>query len=198
VTVSLRPARHDRGDALAYAAYLNTAADGLFDSLFGGDWRQVVAHVALVPGHQLSMDNVVIAELDGRIVGSCSGGGDGPIPVGLLVRALGWRVPRAVLVWLAGAPTTLWLTKREPGDWYLQSIAVDAEVRGGGVGSALLDDALDRARAAGARRMVLDVRVGNDTAQRLYEHMGMRVLGTSPGPTLPGVDRVNRMGIDLA
>jgi ribosomal protein S18 acetylase RimI-like enzyme len=198
VTVSLRPARHDRGDALAYAAYLNTAADGLFDSLFGGDWRQVVAHVALVPGHQLSMDNVVIAELDGRIVGSCSGGGDGPIPVGLLVRALGWRVPRAVLVWLAGAPTTLWLTKREPGDWYLQSIAVDAEVRGGGVGSALLDDALDRARAAGARRMVLDVRVGNDTAQRLYEHMGMRVLGTSPGPTLPGVDRVNRLGIDLA
>lgn len=196
MAVSLRPARQDRGDALAYADHLNTAADGLFESLFGRDWRRVVAQVALVPGHELSMDNVVIAEVDGRVVGTCAGGGDGRIPTGLLVRALGWRVPRAVLVWLAGAPTTLWLTRREPGDWYLQSLAVEAGARGGGVGSALLGDALERARAVGARRMVLDVRVGND-AQQLYERFGMRVIAQSPGPTLPGVPRVRRMAIDL-
>lgn len=74
MAVSLRPARYDEGDAQAYATYLNTAADGLFGSLFGGDWRRVVAQVALVPGHELSLDNVVIAEVDGRIVGSCAGG----------------------------------------------------------------------------------------------------------------------------
>jgi ribosomal protein S18 acetylase RimI-like enzyme len=197
VNIVLRPAHSEPGDAQAYANYLNTAADGFFGRVFGGDWSRIIAQVALVPGHELSLDNVVFAEVDGRTVGSCSGGEDAPIPTGLLARALGWRVPRAALVWVAGFPTTAWLTKREPGDWYLQSLAVDADMRGTGVGSALFADAVARARAAGARRMVLDVRVGNDRAKRLYGHLGMVVIGRSPGPTLPGVHRVERMGLAL-
>jgi ribosomal protein S18 acetylase RimI-like enzyme len=197
VSIVVRPAHPDRRDAQAYAQYLNTAADGLFADLFGSDWRRVVEQLAMVPGHELSLENVAIAEVGGRIAGSCAGGQDMSIPVGLLIRALGWRVPRAALVWTAGFPTTAWMTRREPGDWYLQSIAVDADTRGTGVGSALFYDALERARAAGAVRMVLDVRVGNDAAKRLYERLGMRVIGRSPGPTLPGVHRVYRMGIDL-
>ena len=197
MAVSLRQARRDRGDALAYATYLNTAADGLFEALFGRDWRATVAEVALLPGHELSVDNVVIAEVDGRIVGACAGGCDAPVPLRQLAGVLGWRAPRAVMVWLLGAPTTLWLTRREPGDWYLQSIAVDPAVRGSGVGTRLFGDALERARGAGAQRMVLDVRIGNDTAQRLYERLGMRIIASSPGPTLPRVDRVHRMAIDL-
>lgn len=197
MSLRLRPARPDQGDAQAYATYLNTAAHGFFGELFGRDWRSVIADVSMVSGHELSLANVVIAEVDGRIVGSCAGGEDAPIPLGLLVRSLGWRTPRAAAVWAAGFPTTAWLTKPEPGDWYLQSIAVDADMRGTGVGTALFADAVARARAAGARRMVLDVRVGNDRAKRLYEHLGMVVIGRSPGPTLPGVHRVERMGMDL-
>lgn len=197
MNIVLRPAHSEPGDAQAYATYLNTAADGFFARVFGGDWSRIIAQVALVPGHELSLDNVVFAEVAGRTVGSCAGGEDAPIPTSLLARALGWRVPRAALVWVAGFPTTAWLTKREPGDWYLQSLAVDADVRGTGVGSALFADAVARARAAGARRMVLDVRVGNDRAKRLYEHLGMVVIGRSPGPTLPGVHRVERMGLSL-
>lgn len=91
----------------AYAGYLNTAADGLFAELFGGECRRrIIAQVAMVPGHELSLENVVIAEVDGRIVGSCAGGQDTSIPVGLLARALGWQAPRAALVWMAGFPTT--------------------------------------------------------------------------------------------
>ncbi len=197
MNIVLRAARPEPRDAQAYATYLNTAADGFFARVFGGDWRRIIAQVCMVPGHELSLDNVVIAEADGRIVGSCAGGEDAPIPTGLLARALGWRVPRAALIWIAGFPTTAWLTRRESGDWYLQSIAVDADMRGAGVGTALFADAVARARAAGARRMVLDVRVGNDGAKRLYEHLGMVVIGQSPGPTLPGVHRVERMGMDL-
>ena len=194
---TLRPARPDERDARAYATYLNTAADGFFAELFGAEWRRIIAQVALVPGHELSLENVVIAEVDGLTVGSCAGGEDAEIPLGLLVRASGWRTIRAAAVWIAGYPTTSWLSRREPGDWYLQSIAVDDEARGAGVGSALFADALARARAAGARRMVLDVRVGNDGAKRLYARLGMRVIATSPGFVLPGVHRVHRMGIDL-
>lgn len=197
MNIVLRAARPEPRDAQAYATYLNTAADGFFARVFGGDWRRIIAQVALVPGHELSLDHVVFAEVDGRVVGSCAGGEDAPIPTGLLVRALGWRVPRAALVWMAGFPTTAWLTKREPGDWYLQSIAVDEDMRGTGVGSALFADAVARARAADACRMVLDVRMGNDDAKRLYERLGMVVIGRSPGPTLPGVHRVYRMGLAL-
>ena len=57
--------------------------------------------------------------------------------------------------------------------------------------------AVARARAADACRMVLDVRMGNDDAKRLYERLGMVVIGRSPGPTLPGVHRVYRMGLAL-
>ena len=95
-----------------------------------------------------------------------------------------------------GGPTA-WLSRRDPGDWYLQSIAVDAPSRGSGVGSALFADAVQRARTSGAKRLVLDVGVGNDGAKRLYERLGMRVIGRSPGPTFPGVHRVERMGINL-
>jgi len=197
VTATLRPARFDERDAQAYATYLNAAADGFFAELFGAQWRRIIAQVALVPGHDLSLDNVVMAEVDGRTVGSCAGGEDAEIPLGLLVRASGWRAIRAAAVWIAGFPTTSWLSKREPGDWNLQSVAVAPDARGAGVGAALFADALGRARAAGARRMVLDVRVGNDGAKRLYERLGMRVMGTSPALTLPGVHRVHRMGIDL-
>lgn len=197
MTVALRPARHDEGDALAYAGFLNTAAGGFFTQLFGGSWRRIIARVALVPGHELSLENVVFAEVGGRAVGSCAGGAQGSIPAGLIVRAAGWNAVRAAGVWVAGLPTTSWLTKREPGDWYLQSLAVLDDQRGDGVGTDLFADALARAQEAGARRMVLDVRVGNDGAQRLYERLGMVVLAESPGPTLPGVHRVRRMGIDL-
>ncbi len=197
MTVLLRPAGSSRADAMAYAWSLNEAADGLFAELFGRDWRRIIADLSLVPGHELSLEHVVFAENEDTVLGACSGGATSPIPTGLLVRTLRWRVPRAAAVWVAGFPTTAWLLKRTPGDWYLQSIAVTRQARGQGVGSMLFSNAVDRATAAGARRMVLDVRVGNAGAQRLYERLGMRVLAESPRPTLPGVHRVRRMGLDL-
>ena len=197
MTVLLRPAGSSRADAMAYAWSLNEAAHGLFAELFGRDWRRIIADMSLVPGHELSLEHVVFAEDGDTVLGACSGGATSAIPTGLLVRTLGWRVPRAAAVWMAGFPTTAWLTKRTPGDWYLQSIAVTRQARGQGVGSMLFSNAVERATAAGARRMVLDVRVGNAGAQRLYERLGMRVLAESPRLTLPGVHRVRRMGLDL-
>ncbi len=50
----------------------------------------------------------------------------------------------------------------------LQRVAVDASCRRGGHGTALLDEAVRRARASGADRMLLEVREDNAAALGFY------------------------------
>ena len=66
------------------------------------------------------------------------------------------------------------------GDFYVQSIAVDKELRGDGVGSILMDSAEERARASGSTRLSLDVAAKNEGARRFYERRGMTVESQWP------------------
>lgn len=59
--------------------------------------------------------------------------------------------------------------------WHLQFLAVDAQIRGRGVGYLLLKDSLDRARSAGYARVCLDVYDGNP-AMGLYQRCGFKVI----------------------
>ncbi len=54
---------------------------------------------------------------------------------------------------------------------------VDPDVRRNGIGSRLIDAALDWARAAGAKQAELWVTVGNDAAERLFEKSGFAATG---------------------
>ena len=65
-------------------------------------------------------------------------------------------------------------------DSEVMTVGVAAASRGRGVGAALLTDLLDRARAARARHVFLEVRSGNDAAQRLYRRAGFAEIGTRP------------------
>ena len=60
-------------------------------------------------------------------------------------------------------------------DFYIQALAVDRELRGQGIGSALMECIEDRARGRGCRRLCLDVAAKNKGARRLYERRGMTV-----------------------
>ena len=66
------------------------------------------------------------------------------------------------------------------GDFYLQAIAVDKELRGDGVGSVLMDSFEERARASGSTRLSLDVSAKNEGARRFYERRGMTVESQWP------------------
>ncbi|HKG13883.1 MAG TPA: GNAT family N-acetyltransferase [Pyrinomonadaceae bacterium] len=55
-------------------------------------------------------------------------------------------------------------------------LAVVPERRGRGVGRLLMRALLEKARAAGVRRLTLEVLAGNTAARRLYEGAGMRVV----------------------
>ncbi len=60
---------------------------------------------------------------------------------------------------------------------HLTTIAVRAADRGKGYGELILVHALERAIERGAATMTLEVRVGNDVAQRLYYKYGFDVVG---------------------
>jgi GNAT superfamily N-acetyltransferase len=62
---------------------------------------------------------------------------------------------------------------RAGGDCLLEDLFVDSSARGAGLGRALLDATIERARARGCRRLELDVNEANATALRLYESAGL-------------------------
>ncbi|MGA5816391.1 GNAT family N-acetyltransferase [Kitasatospora sp. NPDC094028] len=60
----------------------------------------------------------------------------------------------------------------------IQGLAVDAAVRGRGVGRRLVEEACEAARAEGARKLSLRVLGWNAPARRLYESCGFVVEGS--------------------
>jgi len=67
------------------------------------------------------------------------------------------------------------------GESHLLNIAVHPARRGRGIGRALLSECIRRAAGAGASRVFLEVRAGNEAAQRLYRSMGFGFRGIRKG-----------------
>ena len=66
-------------------------------------------------------------------------------------------------------------------------LVVDRAARGRGIGELLVSACLDRARAAGKRRMVLSTEPGMRTAHRLYERLGFTRLPERDWSPMPGI-----------
>jgi len=90
-------------------------------------------------------------------------------------------------------PQSLWRVALEDGvvagygggwvtgdEWHLLNLATHSAHRGRGIGRALLDELLKRARDLGAPKATLEVRPDNLPAVRLYESMGFRAIGLRP------------------
>jgi GNAT superfamily N-acetyltransferase len=70
---------------------------------------------------------------------------------------------------------------RAGGDCLLEDLFVDGAARGAGLGRALLEATLDRARTRGCRRVELDVNESNDPAVRLYGSFGFSATANPYG-----------------
>ena len=80
--------------------------------------------------------------------------------------------------------------------FYVESIAVDADIRGLGIGGKLMAEAEARARELGLPLLALDVIGDNHGAIRLYERLGYRIVKTTRGflvKYVTGSDEVHRM-----
>jgi len=90
----------------------------------------------------------------------------------------------------ASAPAGVCQLRYRYGLWYdapdcwLEDMYVDAEARGLGVGRALGEGAIERARERGCRRVQLDVNEANPAALALYRRLGFDSIQDPPGGRL--------------
>jgi len=179
----LRPAKPTAEEGRAFARYLDTAAEGFFGFMLGRDSAAIIARAYIQPAHDLSYQNVNFAERDGGIVGMVSGytaEQHRRSPKHVLKQAAGPLNLRYRLVSTLFAPLMRIIDSTADGDFYLQAIAVDEEVRGARLGSRLLDAIAEQARAAGSTRLALDVSGGNTHARKVYERRGWTVASRWP------------------
>ena len=182
-SITLRAANPTLDEGRVFARYLDEAAEGFFRFMLGRDAGDIIARAFVVPGHDLSHQNVTFAERDNVIVGMVSGytaEEHRRSSLRPLKQAAGRHHLRMNVVLILCAPALRIIDSVADGDYYLQAIAVDKELRGEGIGSFLIDSLEERARASGSTRLALDVSVKNESARRLYERRGMTVESQWP------------------
>ena len=182
-SINLRAANPTLDDGLAFARYLDEAAEGFFRFMLGHRAGQIIATAFAQPDHDLSYQNVTFAERDNVIVGMVSGytaEQHHRSSRQSLKEAAGRSNLRMRIVLTLFAPLIRIVDSIEDGDFYLQAIAVLEELRGDGVGSVLMDSFEERARASGSTRLSLDVSAKNEGACRFYERRGMAVTSQWP------------------
>ncbi len=182
-STTLRPANPTEADGLAFARYLDEAAEGFFRFMLGRQAKHIIAAAFAQPDHDLSYQNVTFAERDNTIVGMVSGytaEQHRRSSLDPLKQAAGQGNLRMRSVLVLFAPLMRIIDSISDGDVYLQAIAIDKEVRGDGIGSLLMDSLEERACASGALRLALDVSAKNEDALRFYEHCGMTIESKWP------------------
>jgi ribosomal protein S18 acetylase RimI-like enzyme len=180
---TFRPANPTEDDGLAFARYLDEAAEGFFRFMLGRQAMHILAASFVQPDHDLSYQNVTFAERGNRIVGMVSGytaqqhRRSSGVP---LKQAAGrWNL-RMRIVLVLFTPLMRIIDSVSDGDFYLQAIAIDKDLRGAGIGSLLMDSLEERARANASVRLALDVSAKNETARRFYEARGMSIESRWP------------------
>ncbi len=182
-SLTFRPANPTEDDGLAFAQYLDEAAEGFFRFLLGRQSEHIIAKAFAQPDHDLSYQNVTFAERGGSIVGMISGytaEQHGRSSHGPLKQAAGrWHLRMRMLLVLF-APLMRIIDSISDRDFYLQAIAIDKEFRGTGLGSLLMRSLEERAQASGSVRLALDVSAKNEDAKRFYEHHDMIIESKWP------------------
>ncbi len=182
-SIVLRAANPTFDEGLVFARYADEVAEGFFRFMLGRRVEQILATAFAQPDHDLSYQHVTFAERDNAIVGMFSAHTAEQhrrFPRQPLKRAAGRRNLRMRIVLILFAPLIRITDSIADGDFYLQAIAVDKELRSDGVGSVLLDSFEERARASGSTRLSLDVSAKNERARRFYERRGMNVESQWP------------------
>ena len=168
MSLHIRPAQpSDAG----FAAPLVSATIGAIGHVLTGtdnddDAAQVIGQFFGQRGNRLSFTHTLLAEVSGRPVGLAV------LYPGELARALDdpFRAHRRML---GLSPEVV--SEGQPGELYLDTLALVPAARGQGYGAALLQACAARARACGLPLALL-VEDGNP-AERLYRRQGFRPVG---------------------
>jgi ribosomal protein S18 acetylase RimI-like enzyme len=178
-TLSLRPATP--ADAEKAAALIYETTGTLGDYLFGqsnrADTIRVLAVLFREPDHLLSFQTSMLAEMGGEILGIAQAHpGADLMKVNIrLARACAKRFGNGAALRLAwrGLPL-MFEPDAEPGEFYVETLAVAPGYRNRGIGRVLLKDVERRARNLKYPVCSLSVMLQNTDALRFYQRVGYR------------------------
>ena len=186
-SIHLRSARPEYDEGIIFARYADQAAEGFFRFMLGKNFKTIIATAFLEGGHALSFENAVFVEKDQKIVGmssAFSGVQQRSFSDKPLLRAAKRNAIRMKVVRTIFAPLWRILETIPKEDFYIQSIAVEPDLRGAGIGSLLMNDIEKRAVESGSLRLSLDVSAKNEGAIRLYKKRGMTETSVWPSSRL--------------
>lgn len=190
LAVDLRAARPDDGAA---------AGELLFDTgpamqrvvLGGGDEevaRRFLEHGFRAARGCFSHVHGVVAEVGGEVGGVALAypAADKPEEDRELARlAIAWfPVLAATRLFATGMRVAPLFGTIPPDAYYLASLGVRADLRGRGIGAALISRVVEEARRRGHPRCALHVAVDNPGARRLYERFGFSAIHAARRPAL--------------
>ncbi|HLV80485.1 MAG TPA: GNAT family N-acetyltransferase [Chthonomonadaceae bacterium] len=173
-------------DAGAVSAILAEAFPGLYRATFGRLDAAEIARLlqALYRAGTLSLDTTLVCERASVVAGLAilhTGPSVGRGSAGAYWRAVYEELGllRGLRAFFGGLSANAFLNQRiprAPDLVYIEALAVAEPVRGCGIGTLLLEDAVRWTRACppGRSRLALHVLYSNTGARRLYERMGFR------------------------
>jgi ribosomal protein S18 acetylase RimI-like enzyme len=147
-----------RDDELDAAGDLVVAAYRTHRDMEDGDGY--LAHVRDARGRATEVDVLVAVDADGRMLGCVSHVRD---------------------------HTSAFAEVERPGEAGFRMLGVDPEARGQGVGQALVEACIERARASGRTGLVIVTAPSWTDAQRLYERIGFRRAPDRGFEPVPGI-----------
>lgn len=163
-------------DAPQIAPLMNLIYDEMaltdLEDVPGPDLLQVITAAYRTPTYLSGAATTVVAEANGQVVGAAFGyPGDqeevvDDVMADLTAKSAAFEVP-----YEAEQETT-------PGEWYLDSLAVDPHYQGHGIGRRLLQALPQYAKQDQETVIGLNVDRENPGAFRLYDRMGYQVTGT--------------------
>lgn len=171
----IQPARKEDAPVIArgIATALHIGENDAAVSLNGDEewkvWNDIFTELAALDDTQYSYLNTLKAvDSDGNILGIIIGYD------GARLHSLREQFFKVVNKH-TGEDLTAIADETDPGEWYLDSLAVWKEHRGNGIGEALLREAIKKARESGKPAGLL-VDKGNPKARKLYEKVGFHYV----------------------
>lgn len=177
MNLEIRQARPD--DADDAAALIYSAAPVAYEFLYavrGGTALDYIRHDFRRGSGFLGAAAHTVAVVDGEVVGT----GSFYTRAGYqalsseqaknLIAYFGWW--RFIRMMPRGLRVQRGISKLEEGQLYVANLGVREQLRGKGIGKALIEAAAQRARAEGLAQLVLDVSESNTRAAALYERLG--------------------------
>lgn len=170
------------------------AFDYVFSTRGSGDAQAFLQRCFVDGAGEFGWCNHWVGMVDGRVVAVGAGfGADSKWPFTLAAarQILGHYGLRQGMSVIARGLRVESLIRPPDGDMhYLAHLGVLPELRGRGVGRALIDQLIGTARDAGRRRVALDVAVSNPRAEALYRRAGFKVVSERRSRLARGETRV--------